>query len=156
MQKAPTVILSLCVLLCGCTVQENTKKQYDQTDNIKYEEQILAMDTYMTLTAYGKHGKKAIKKAKQEIERLDSLLSVSSTEGEVCILNENGSEILSGDTAALLEASMDIHKKTNGLFDITIFPLMKEWGFTDENYQVPKKKPDKNTIKKRGYVQDFL
>jgi thiamine biosynthesis lipoprotein len=32
---------------------------------------------------------------------------------------------------------MDVYESTDGLFDITIYPVMKLWGFTDGQYQVP-------------------
>lgn len=111
-----------------------------QADSGKHEKQILAMDTYMTLTAYGEHGEKALEKAEEEIKRLDTMLSISATDGEVYTANQKGSAVLSEDAEKLLEASMEIHEATDGLFDITILPLMKEWGFTDENYKVPEKK----------------
>lgn len=145
-----TFFLFLACFFCGCAVQDSSLSgeksafqdgqagQESASEETKHEKQILAMDTYMTLTAYGEHGEEAIKKAEEEIKRLDALLSVSSEEGEVYLVNENGSEILSGDTAALLEASIKMYEDTGGLFDITIFPLMKEWGFTDEKYKVPK------------------
>lgn len=123
-----------CMILCGCE-KKGAKTEEDTTS--KHTQDILAMDTYMTLTAYGANGEKAIAEAAEEINRLDELLSVSSREGEVYIVNENGSEILSEDTAELVEDSLDIYEKTDGAFDITIYPLMKAWGFTDEKYKVP-------------------
>ena len=46
-----------------------------------------------------------------------------------------------GETVTL-QPSVDyyivvIYKDTDGLFDITIYPVMKLWGFTDQNYRVP-------------------
>lgn len=134
--KWTILLLIACVLLGGCGAGGTKKGSNDE----KHERQMFAMDTFMTLTAYGEQGKEALDKAEEEITRLDKLLSVSSEEGEVVILNESGSEIVSGDMAALLEASLKMYEETDGLFDITIFPLMKEWGFTDGNYKVPSEK----------------
>ncbi|HLS37803.1 MAG TPA: FAD:protein FMN transferase [Sphingobacterium bovisgrunnientis] len=35
----------------------------------------------------------------------------------------------------VVKASFDYHKKTNGYFDITVFPLMKLWGFGPEGFR---------------------
>ena len=138
-------LLVFCLFLCSCTRDDGKGMsggrtfQEKEAEDTKHEKQVLAMDTYMTLTAYGSHGEEALQKAEEEIKRLDALLSVSSQDGEVYIANENGSEVLSEDTAELLEASMGLFKQTDGLFDITVFPLMQEWGFMDEKYKVPEK-----------------
>ena len=36
-----------------------------------------------------------------------------------------------------MERSLELYKSTNGAFDVAIYPVMKAWGFTDGNYQVP-------------------
>lgn len=135
-----------CGLIAGCSSkseQEETSKietQQDIDTSDYAERDIFAMDTYMTVTAYGDRAEEAVDAAEQEIDRLDSLLSTANSESEIYIVNENGSEILSEDTALLLEKSLELYDSTNGLFDITVYPLMQEWGFTTEKYKVPKSK----------------
>lgn len=36
-----------------------------------------------------------------------------------------------------MERSLDLYQSTNGAFDIAIYPVMKAWGFTDDNFRVP-------------------
>ena len=127
-------VLLSSLFLCSCTGNGIGDKE-DTTS--KHTKDVLAMDTYMNLTAYGDKAEHALEEAEKEIKRLDELLSVSSKEGEVSIVNENGSEIVSEDTADLIENSLKINEETEGAFDITIYPLMKEWGFTDEKYKIP-------------------
>ncbi len=135
-----------CVLMVGCSSksgQDGTAKaetQQDADTSFYAERDIFAMDTYMTVKAYGDRAEEAVEAAKQEINRLDRLLSTTNSESEIYIVNENGSEILSEDTALLLEKSLELYDSTNGLFDITVYPLMQEWGFTTEKYKVPKVK----------------
>ena len=132
------ILYSVCALLfCSCGKSSGNGKVSDEKSDVKHTKEVVAMDTFMELTAYGAHGEEALEKAEKEIHRLDKLLSVSSTDGEVYIVNENGSEILSEDTAALIEDALELYRKTEGAFDITVYPLMREWGFTDENYRVP-------------------
>ena len=98
---------------------------------------IFAMDTYMTVTAYGPNAEMAVDQAQQEIERLDALLSTGAETSEVAQINANGGGTLSEDTIYLLERSLDLYDSTNGVFDIAIYPLMDAWGFTTGNYTVP-------------------
>ena len=98
---------------------------------------IFAMDTYMTVTAYGPIAETAVDQAQQEIERLDALLSTGEKTSEVAQINANGGGTLSEDTTYLLERSLDLYDSTNGVFDIAIYPIMDAWGFTTGNYTIP-------------------
>jgi len=96
-----------------------------------------AMDTYMTLTAYGDNGEEALKKAEEKVHNLDELLSVSNKEGEIYALNASGEGKLGKDAAYILGRSIEICSMTDGCFNPMIYPLMEIWGFTDQNYKVP-------------------
>ena len=98
---------------------------------------IFAMDTYMTVTAYGPNAETAVDQAQQEIERLDALLSTGEETSEVAQINANGGGTLSEDATYLLERSLDLYDSTNGVFDIAIYPIMDAWGFTTGNYTIP-------------------
>lgn len=101
----------------------NTGKQ-------KYEADVFAMDTYMQITAYGSHAEEAVKRAVEEIKRLESKLAAS-------VINSDNGAVLSVEGEYLLERSLEIGDMTEGAFDITIYPIVKAWGFPDKNYRVP-------------------
>lgn len=109
---------------------------------------IFAMDTYMTVTAYGPNAKTALDDAETEILRLDALLSTGSSTSEVGEINANGGGTLSADGIALMQTSLDLYKSTGGLFDISIYPIMELWGFPTEEYRVPDASEIQNTLKK--------
>lgn len=96
-----------------------------------------AMDTYMTITAYGENSEEAVDAAVEEINHLDELISVGNSESEICQLNTNGSGVLSPPVGYLVERSKEFYESTGGLFDIAIYPIMDEWGFTTQEYKVP-------------------
>ena len=98
---------------------------------------LFAMDTYMTVTAYGKGATEAVDQAADEISRLDQLLSTGNEDSEIYKINQSGDGILSEETAYLVERSLDLYEATDGAFDIAIYPVMKAWGFTDDNFRVP-------------------
>ena len=130
-----TVMIGITAMtvLSSCANKENTVKgQPDQST-----QEIFAMDTYMSLTAYGSNSEEAVNKAVQEINRLDAMFSVGNADSDVTKINENGSGEVSEETAFIMNRAMQVSEKTNGAFDITIYPLMELWGFTTKNYRVP-------------------
>jgi thiamine biosynthesis lipoprotein len=111
---------------------------------IKYQEeqksctkQLFAMDTFMSFTAYGKNCEKAVDAAIDAVERLDALLSTGKETSEVSRINAAGGGEVSEDTAVILQEAMEVYQRTEGLFDVSIYPLMELWGFPSQEYHVP-------------------
>ena len=44
---------------------------------------------------------------------------------------------LSGDTAALLDRALQLCRRTDGALDVTIYPVVRAWGFTTGGSRVP-------------------
>mgnify|MGYP004685132611 FL=1 len=130
----------------GKAVEQTTQAEADTDRKAQNEENesesrdIFAMDTYMTLTAYGKNAKKALDAAVDEINNIEQLVSTGIGSSEVSQINENGKGSVSETTGYLIKRSKEISDSTNGVFDITIYPIMQAWGFPTENYRVPGKK----------------
>lgn len=99
--------------------------------------ELFAMDTYMTVTCYGDQCEEALQASLAEIQRLDKLLSVGNEDSEISQLNAQGSGTISEDTAVMVEKALEIYDTTDGAFDITVYPLMKLWGFTTGDFAVP-------------------
>ena len=123
------------------TSSELTSK--NASDDAEAVRDVFAMDTYMTVKAYGSNGDAAVDAAVDEINRLDALLSTGKKDSEIGQINANNGGQLSEDGAVLMERSLELYKSTKGAFDVAIYPVMKAWGFTDGNYQVP----DADTLK---------
>ena len=100
---------------------------------------VFAMDTEMQLKAYGKNADEAINAAKAEINRLDKLFRRGDRDSEIFKINKNGSYKVSEDTAKLTRCACEIGDMTNGVFDITIAPVMDMWGFYTKDFRVPAK-----------------
>lgn len=143
----------LCSILCiiffaGCSVANPDGKEDSTNKEVSSDTRdIFAMDTYMSLTAWGDNAKEALDEAEEEIKRLEKLLSAEISDSEIYIVNKNGSIVLSEDTANLIQGSIDLYQSTEGAFDITIYPLMVEWGFTSENYHIPEKSQIQKLLK---------
>ena len=120
-------------------------------DNREYFETVFAMDTVMTLKAYGKNAKAAITQAKKEISFLDSALNRKKADGEIYKINESGSGEVSDTTAEIIDKAVEISKSTDGAFDITIAPVMDLWGFYTKEFYVPDKDETTAALKKVDY-----
>ena len=153
--KKKHVIIMLSLLgmlsLSGCTASGSSKGSGSDslaestvknagTDAEEVPEgttELFAMDTYMSLKAYGENAQEAVEAAADEIRRLDGVLSTGDENSEVAKINAAGSGTLSDDTEALLNRSVELYEMTDGLFDIAIYPIMEAWGFTTQNYRIP-------------------
>lgn len=127
------LVLAMCLALAGCGKNGGTA----EADEEPASREIFAMDTVMDLSAYGDKGEEAVQAAVEEIGRLDTLLSTGNETSEVSALNKNGGGQLSEDTNKLMREALDLYGSTDHAFDITIYPVMKLWGFADQNYKVP-------------------
>lgn len=119
--------------------------------NSKADKEFFAMDTIMTITAYGSNSESAVSEAESEINRLDALLSVQNENSEIYKLNLDKSINTSQDTLALLNQAMEFYTLTDGAFDITTEPLSCAWGFYSglEN-RVPSQEELDNALKTIG------
>lgn len=132
---AGILFLLLCGGLCvGCG--SDTGNASTSSPLTEAEREVFAMDTYMTVKAYGDGATSAVEAAEQEILRLDALLSVGEEDSEIRRVNDGETVTLSEDTVALVEQALTLTEETDAAFDITIYPLMKAWGFPSGDYQV--------------------
>ena len=145
--KALIALPLMIILLTGC---RNTDIKKD-TELVSVD--VFAMDTYMNLKAYTYDGEQALKEAEARINELENELSSTLETSDVWKVNHSdGKEILvSDDTAFLIEKALEMGRITNGDLDISIYPVLKEWGFTTEEYHVPKKNKLNDLLKNVDY-----
>lgn len=136
MRKKLCGLLIACGLLltagCGQTFGTASSKELPSAMM-----DVFAMDTYMTVTAYGTKAEAAVTAAIDEIQRLDELLTATGETGETYQVNQNGGGSSSEDGMYLLERSLELYQNTEGAFNVAIFPVMKAWGFVDDVFAVP-------------------
>lgn len=127
-RRVGALCLALCLLLgAGCAASP-------EDTNSEYSEYLMAMDTLMTLTAYGPQAEEGVTQARAVITALEGLLSVTDENSEAWAINHSGgaSVTVQADTAALLDLSLDLAQKTGGALDPTIYPVLRAWGFTTD------------------------
>ena len=129
---------------------QSLSKASDLEKSEASESEIFALDTAITLKVYGSKRVVVLNKLEYKINELDDILSTGKETSEVSRLNRSGEAVLSPTVANLVKRSLDIYKKTDGLFDITIYPLMELWGFPTKNYRVPSEKEIEEKLKLVG------
>ena len=104
------------------------------------QQEFFAMDTVMSVTVNGENAQEACEAAVSEVNRLDELLSTGKESSEIARVNEDGGGMLSEDSQILLKKAMELYDISDGIFDISIYPVMELWGFTSGDYHVPAEK----------------
>ncbi len=94
-----------------------------------------AMDTVMSVTVYG--DETAADEAEILVSDLEKKLSVTDENSDVARLNRDKSAVVSDDTYNVIKTSLELSERTDGAIDITVYPVVKAWGFTTGEYRVP-------------------
>ena len=122
------IILVLCLLLslAGCSEKPVTK-------------QIFAMDTYMELTVYGDKAEPALTDIIHTINGYSLQLDPEVESSAVYALNHaEGSEVvLDPAIVDMLTTAKQVWQQTGGALDLTVYPIVKAWGFIDSAHTVP-------------------
>lgn len=140
-------LLLVLALLVGCTAPWSDTQKQTCT--------VYAMDTVMSLTAYGDAAETALDSAEQEIHRLDALLSVANTGSDIFRLNQDKTAVVDPETGALLQRALELADFTGGDFDPTVYPLTVLWGFLSQDgnydYHVPTDQEREAVLQHVGY-----
>ena len=130
MKRLPALFLALALLLAGCAPAPARTSP-------TAESVFFAMDTVMTLRLYQGGDEALLGRAQARVEELEGLLSVTGRESEIYALNHGGQAALSPDTADLLELALGMCGRTDGALDVSVYPVLRAWGFTTGEYAVP-------------------
>lgn len=109
---------------------------FDNVVVVESERELYAMDTYMTFKVYGRDREKALNEIVRRVQELDDIFSVGKDDSQISKLNKKHALVNQKEVSDVISKSLEVSKATDGAFDITVFPLMKEWGFTTEDYKV--------------------
>lgn len=115
-------------------------------------EELYALDTIITINIYSGQ-QEAVSSAEKEIRRLEALLSVTDSKSEIYRINSNPDKFIkvSDECFELVKKSVSISEDTNGNFDITVYPAVSLWGFTNSEYKVPSESEILDVKDKIGY-----
>ncbi len=128
-----------------------------QSESILSSCDIFAMDTYMNLKIYcdSAIGQEALQAGENLIQDLENKFSITNPDSDVSYINQSAGNAVqvSSDTIKLLETALTIGNESNGALDISIYPVLKEWGFTTQDYKIPEKNLLENLLNYVDYTQ---
>ena len=117
----------------------------------------LSMGTVFETTIYAPDkyvAEKTFNEVFQEINRLDYLMSNYKKESVLSGINRNASAeptVCNKELANIIEQSLQYSDITDGAFDITIGPLMKQWGFLKKQGKIPGKEELASALESVSY-----
>ncbi len=129
LKKTLLVCLCLCMMLPLTACGETKMSQ----------RQVFAMDTIMTLTAYGKNADRGLTAAQGVIQSMNDMLDPDIETSTTYAINHanGGNTSISGQVANMLSTAQTIYKQSGGALDLTIYPVIQRWGFDSGRYYVP-------------------
>ena len=133
------VLILAAVSSCGAVPETEASRE------------LFAMDTIISVKAYGQRSEEAVNAAADRLKELEDLFSVTDINSDIGKLNTLGSANVSDDTAYVISEAANVCESTDGALDITIYPVLREWGFTTGNMHVPSEEDIASALAKTGY-----
>lgn len=90
---------------------------------------------YLPLPLYGDVD--LLERSRDLVSSLEKSISVTDEESEIYAINHASAGSLSDKPAELIEEALKMCRRMDGALDISIYPIVRAWGFTTGNYQVP-------------------
>ena len=125
------IAMLLCIVmllpLCACAGDSMTK-------------QIFAMDTVISLVAYGNEAASGLSAAAGVIDSMNAALDPDLPSSYTSKLNAaEGEEVpVSSQVYEMLSTAMDVCQRSGGALDLSVYPLYLAWGeFKEETGRIP-------------------
>ena len=133
-------IVRLCALLL-CLLTALSLAACGESNESHRE--VFAMDTVMTLTAFGPNAEAGLTAGESVILSMDAMLDPELPTSVVYTMNHAHAAAVAvpGQVARMIQTAQEVYQKSNKLgfnsLDLSVYPLVKLWGFVDGSYYVP-------------------
>lgn len=154
-----SIFLTICGALLFLTACMTSSSPADAEAPCRRE--VMAMDTIMTLTVYPQttsQGEEILQKAVSQIQELEDLLSVTAENSEIYRANHSqGVPVeLSAPVRELLAEALALCASTRGALDVSVYPIVRTWGFTTGEYRVPEQAEIDRLLPQVDYTKVLL
>lgn len=155
--KKLTFILVAIILLCS-----GVYVYYKSNQNSSYSKDYFSLGTINEVTIFNQSESKSnqlLTECGNILSDIDAKMSTHIENSEVCQINENaGIEAVkvSDDTFYVINEAMKYSNMSNGVFDITIGPLVDLWGIGTDKATVPNLSEIENTLTLIDYKNIIL
>ncbi len=134
LQKIFPIILILFLLLGLIFLRTEKEAELIRRD-------FTTMGTFLRIMVRDAAAAEAVEEAYEEVERINHLFSNYRDDSLTSKINNNPGELVevTPEFMKLLEQAKKYHDKSDGLFDITVGPLVDLWGFYRQEENIPEK-----------------
>lgn len=157
MKKKTICSLAAAIILTVAGGCENSSLPFmkENQEAAPVERSIFAMNTYMTLTAYGDKAEEGLDAARDQIYALEDLWSVTDENSDIYKANHSGGQAVevSDETASLVGFALDMARQTRGALNPAIYPVLEAWGFTTDSKQVPSREEIDRLLENTDYTR---
>ena len=124
-----SLLLLTVVILAGCGKSKNTVQKQTR----------FLMDTYVTIQIPGDVSVlPVIENAMTRIEEVENKFNILNERNALFGFNQHDEPVRDEEILKLIDLALRVGQQTDGAFDITVYPLIKEWGFFDGMPSIPK------------------
>ena len=121
-----------------------------------YTADFFAMDTFMSVTAYGtdeQASEEIAVQCERRVNELEPALSRTREDSDIYRLNHADGAVctVSADTYAAIEAAVQYAELTGGAFDPSLAPLTALWGINTDDAHVPQQAEIDQVLTRVGY-----
>lgn len=148
--KKNILIAILCIILTfsfiGCGKKDSSSNKLTRTEYL--------MGTVVTITLYDDGDEKILDKAFDKVKEIEGLVSINTSGTELDKVNDNSGIYpvkVSSDTYNIVKSGLEYTELTEGVFDITIGPLVKLWSIGLPEAKVPTQNEINEKIKLINY-----
>lgn len=130
---ALTVVAVICVALLTTLYfwSSDREKRFNYS-----EKNTVAMGTIISQKIYGDNSAKHIEKITALINGLDNEISWRNENSAVAELNKEKT-VASASIASIVKKCVDVSQNSDGVFDITVAPVVKLWSIGEEGERIP-------------------
>ncbi len=120
--------------------------------------EFFSMNTINTIEVRGPEAEEAANAGRDEVYRLERLLSRTDPGSEIFMVNAAEGEWteVSEETFNLIRTAIRYCGETDGAFDLTVAPVMDLWGFTGGEHRVPDDAEILSVLDRIGYEHVLL
>ncbi|MEG0898266.1 MAG: FAD:protein FMN transferase [Oscillospiraceae bacterium] len=145
-KKIIFTITTLSFILIALLVGKN---YYDNKNNFVADTSF-CLNTVIEQKWYGKNAQKNTDEINEMLISFEDKVSSYVENSEINVINQNAGKspvTITDETYQVLKTAKELSEKSDGSFDITVFPLVNLWGITGDNPKVPGEDEIKNSLK---------
>ncbi|MDF2594981.1 MAG: ApbE family lipoprotein, partial [Clostridia bacterium] len=151
------VLTVLTIILSGCNTSNTKQEIVKNTKTVSsdaFEIQEFIMGTTISQRVYGDEAERVAGKVSDRLKELEKSMTINTAGGVINQLNDYAGKKqvkLTKDAVYVIEKAIGYAALSHGAFDITIGPLVKEWGIITEHPEVPKDEKIEELLKLVDY-----